>query len=643
MIISKKRRLTVWIVLACISAAFAVMHAETAARKKARYYYMAGAEQQALGNETSAYEYFKKAWQIDPTYAEGASSFGSRRLYIGLDTLQSEVELDRSLSMMKDYIDKYPGDLYENLFYGYVAGQLDHDDEGIRVLERTYGHHPQSSNILFHLSDAYAHKGDWDKAIDAIERYESQAGRTSQVSTRKLSFMLVAGDTVRAIEEVRKLTAANPTDASFAILRGNLYDVVDMPDSALVQYLRAEQLDPESGAAKLSLAEHYNNTGDSVAYDRKMYEVLLTEDLDFDQKTDLVASYLQTLLRDKQDHRRGDYLFSVLQNQYPHEPRVLDLSARYNAAKGDFGVAREQIAYAIDRDPSNVSYWGQLMTYQAADELPDEALKTFDRAKKHIVPDEQLKLYYVSVAQLAERYDSAASMLRSMIFDIQPDLPIDSVLTIGSLRRDITGAELDRLSTYLVSLGDVYYLGKDTVPAFRMYENAINIDDSNSMAKNNYAYFLSIGGGDLDKALELSRQTLTGFDSDNPTFLDTYAWILYLKGEYDEALKYQEKALEGVEGAAIRSAELYEHYGDIKAALGDWNEAISAWKEAIGIREENNETSEPEYQQTLEKIKTNESKADSTVNSDDTEDKEVIETDSHGPIQEGNNNSKLSD
>ena len=62
------------------------------------------------------------------------------------------------------------------------------------------------------------------------------------------------------------------------------------------------------------------------------------------------------------------------------------------------------------------------------------------------------------------------------------------------------------------------------------YENAIAFDDSNILAKNNYAYFLSIDGGDLVKARELSAQTITWENADNATNLDTYAWILHLSG-----------------------------------------------------------------------------------------------------------------
>lgn len=576
---------------------------EDASRKKARYYYSAGMVEQAQGNEDSAYEYFKKAYAADPGYAEAASAFGTRRLSIGLDTLQSDTELARSLSMLRQYVDKYPADVYESQYYGFVAGQLGQSDEAVRVLERAYGLHPESTSILMQLSEVYARAGDLDKAIESIGRYEKAEGLQPQVTTRKLSFLLADKDTVGAIREVSRLVDTDPTSPAYRILKGNVFDIIEMPDSALIYYQEAEMLDPESGAAKLALAGYYQQKGDSVAYDTKMYEVLLCEDLDITQKSDLVAQYLQTLMTDRHDTQRGDYLFSVLHNQYPHEPRVLDLAARYSAAKQDFRDAEEQISYALDLDPTNTVYWGQLMTYQAADDHPEKSIETYERAKKHIEPDENLKMYYASVAQMAKRYDLAAGTYLDMILAIQPGLPTDSLLTLRDVRPDISMGELDMLSRLFTSLGDVYHSGGEAQKAYRAYDNAIVLDQSNSMARNNYAYFLSIGGGDLQKALQLSEQSIAGADSENPTYLDTYAWINYLLGNYEKAEEVQLKAVEVSKKEDYRSAELYDHLGDILARNGRLAEALDAWREAVRIQEEQKDTGEDSYTLTLSKIR----------------------------------------
>lgn len=575
---------------------------EDSARKKARYYFMAGAVAKAEGRDAEAFEYYKKAYAADPSYAEAASAYGSGRLSLPVDTFQSDAELNRSLAMMRSYVDLYPEDVYEAQYYGYVTTQLGENDEAIRVLERTAAVKSAAPGVYVQLSEAYANKGDLKKAVDALGRYERSEGLNPQITMRKLSYLLSDKDTTGVLREVSRLQASDSTNVAYAIMKGNVFDVIERPDSSLYYYTLAERLDPEAGNAKLALAGYYRQQGDSVAYDNKMYEVLLSADLELDMKIELLAQYLQTLLADKHLTERGDYLFGVVRDQFPHEPRLLDLAARYSAAKQDFQGAEEQISYAIDLDPANTVYWGQLMTYQAADNRPAESLDTYDRALKHIVPDENLKMYRAVVAQQAKRYDIAASVYKGFIDSIQPGLRLDSLVSLSDLRRDITAAQLDRLSGLVATLGDIYHEAGDSQKAYRMYDNALTFNPSNTMAANNYAYFMCTDGGDLDKALELSGKSLSGDDSSNPTYLDTYAWIQYLKGNYAIAEEFQQKAMEAMEKEKYQSAELYVHYGDIKEKLGKNGEALEAWRKAVSLFEENGESDDEGYKSTLEKI-----------------------------------------
>ena len=49
----------------------------------------------------------------------------------------------------------------------------------------------------------------------------------------------------------------------------------------------------------------------------------------------------------------------------------------------------------------------------------------------------------------------------------------------------------------------------------------------------------------------------------NPTFLDTHAWVLYNMEDYKEAKKFLELALEG-----DASGTIIEHYGDVLFKTG---------------------------------------------------------------------------
>lgn len=596
------RKLLLLVISAITAAALVTMAADDAARRKARYYYHEGSVQQALGNEPAAYEYYKKAYQADPGFEEAALAYGTRRLMVGTDTLQSPAELHRSLDMMRSYVDRYPDDIYESLYYGYVAGQLDTLPEAERVLERSIAIAPDMTSILLELSEAYARGNKLDKAVESISRYESSEGMNPQLTLRKVSYLLTAKDTAGAVAAVTRLVESAPSESSFTLLKGNVFDYIGLRDSALAYYRKAEELAPESSGPKLALAGYYKSIGDSTAYDAKIYDVLLTEDLDAAQKTELLANYLQNLINDKSETKRGDYLFEVLARQYPHDPQLNALAARYSAAKQDFKEAEEQISYALDMDPTNITYWGQLMTYQAVDRRPKEAMATYRRALKHITPDDNLRYYYANVAQQDSDFDTAAGVYIDMIREIDPKISVDSTVTLRDVRPDIKLDQLDQLSVLFTSLADTWHTAGRKADSYRSYDNAITLNPNNVLAKNNYAYFMALAGDDLDKALSLSEGTVTGENASNPTYLDTYAWINFLKGNLDTAADFQKRAIDALDPDDFQTPELYDHYGDILEKRGDIVEAAEAWRKSLEVAEKNEEANTPECAATRKKL-----------------------------------------
>lgn len=551
-----------------------------AARECARYYFMEGARRQAMAEVAASYEYYRKSYHADPSYVEAGSAYGSMRSSVMTDTMQSRAEQLKSLALAAPYVDLYPDDVNEALSYGYMAYRLDTIPEAVRVLERTYVRNPKATGALLILSEVNAARDSLKASLANLGEYERVEGHSPQLSLRKMSMLLGMQDTTAAVEEASKLIETNPFEPNYMILKGNLFDVINLRDSALYWYKSAERIAPGSGAAKLSLADFYRQEGDSAKFDEKMYEMLLCEDVDLDRKTEIVAGYLQSLLSDRHDTGRGDYLFSVLRDQYPHEPKVLDLAARYSAAKQEFAEAEEQILYALDMEPGNRTYWGQLITYQLAADSTDKALATYDEAMRHVEPDNDLRHLRASVAMQAERYDLAIATYRTMAAEVDSTLRTDTLVTLSDVRPDISLGELDRLSQLFTAMGDTWHLAEQRDSAYMAYENAIAFDDSNILAKNNYAYFLSIDGGDLVKARELSAQTITGENADNATNLDTYAWILHLSGENQEAERYQKMAVEAMEKQGYESPELFDHYGDILMKLGNEREALANWRKA---------------------------------------------------------------
>jgi tetratricopeptide (TPR) repeat protein len=93
---------------------------------------------------------------------------------------------------------------------------------------------------------------------------------------------------------------------------------------------------------------------------------------------------------------------------------------------------------------------------------------------------------------------------------------------------------------------------------------------------NNYAYYLSLDNQDLERALAMSEKTIKA-EPKNATYLDTYAWVLYKLGRYQEAKKYMDKVFKYDKNP---NGANYEHLGDILYQLGDKKNAVKNWKKA---------------------------------------------------------------
>lgn len=114
-------------------------------------------------------------------------------------------------------------------------------------------------------------------------------------------------------------------------------------------------------------------------------------------------------------------------------------------------------------------------------------------------------------------------------------------------------------------LGDAQHKLGNTKEAFEAYENCLRLDPEKIPCLNNYAYYLSEENRDLDRAAAMSLKTIKA-EPNNPTYLDTYAWILYLQGRYEEAKIYMDLAVKNLKEGEEKEVYL-EHQKAIDKKL----------------------------------------------------------------------------
>ncbi len=138
-------------------------------------------------------------------------------------------------------------------------------------------------------------------------------------------------------------------------------------------------------------------------------------------------------------------------------------------------------------------------------------------------------------------------------------------------------------SDLVTSMGDALYRNGQTDSAFVYYDEAIRLNPANFLAMNNCAYFLACTDRDLDRALELIEKASAG-RPDDPTTLDTYAWVLFKRRDYEKARELIDRTLALTEEAGEElSPELLEHAGDIYFMLREPDTALAFWKRALEL------------------------------------------------------------
>ena len=164
--------------------------------------------------------------------------------------------------------------------------------------------------------------------------------------------------------------------------------------------------------------------------------------------------------------------------------------------------------------------------------------------------------------------DYAIQLLKLRMLYIKNDW--EGVLDQCGVLQELARCEGDKdhLAEALSIAGDVLYkeIG-DKKKAFAAYEEALKIDPDQATVLNNYAYYLSLEGRKLRKALKMSRRAVE-LDPDNASYLDTCGWLLYLLKKPKEAKPYFKHAmLYGGKDSAV----VLEHYAKVLAALGEDN------------------------------------------------------------------------
>lgn len=542
----------------CIAKKSADKEFLTDNQRKAEYLFLEGQRMKALEKNDAYFDLLRYAYELDPSNSVIAYYLGY--CYLTMEN-PTEEKISLALSLMQNHFDEKPDDYYESYFYGNINQKLGRNDEALRVWEKLSSIYPDKIELKYQLADNYAKSGNYSKAIEEYNSIEKTEGKSIPLTLRKLNFFLSQKDSINAINEGYNMLRSAPSNVQYNLFMGDLFQQLNKPDSAFLYYNKAQQIDPSNGYVYLSKASYYNAIGDTINYDKEIYEALINENLDIDSKLEVLSGYIQQKLQNNDLSEKIDTLFNVLIGQHPHEVSIHELYSKYLATKKDYKGAAEQLSYALDINPANADNWKKLMFIYFFGNNYNGAIEAAQKSLAYNPDNIELYQYIAPAYYQMKEYDKAIDVYHNALDKI------DSLDV--NLRSNILGG-----------LADTYYMKGDTIEAFKTYELSLDINPGNTLVLNNYAYFLAENDKDLDKAEKMSALAVKG-NPENATFLDTYAWIFFKKKEYKLARIYIESAFDNEDEP---SAELYEHYGDILFMLGEPGKALEQWEKALELK-----------------------------------------------------------
>ncbi|WP_302985559.1 tetratricopeptide repeat protein [uncultured Muribaculum sp.] len=531
---------------------------------KADYIFMEALRQHAIDKEDAYYDLLSRAYQLDPSNSDVGFFLG---YYTVMTSGDDSTMFKNGYDLMKRHFNEAPADFYSNFVYGSINDRLGSRDEALKVWTTLDSIYPHKMEISYKLAEALASSGDSSKiarAIGVYDRIEKTQGKNIPLTTSKIRAFLSSQDTASIYKEVYSLLKSAPHSVENNVFAGNVFAMFSDNDSALTYFDKACDLDSTSGLAYYSRANFYKSIGDSVNYDKEVFRALSRESLELDAKLELLTGYIRELYDDPSQQGRIQELFATLLDQHPHEVDIHDLYCSYLIAIEDYAGAAEQLGYALDIDPSSEDRWRTLLSlYMQADDYAKSAEK----------------------GETALRYHPSSAMIHFMLgTDYNLMKEYDKALSNLNKSMELTDSvDYEAVSQIMSSMGDVYYAKGDRDSAFVYYDKAISIDPDNLLALNNCAYYLAVEGRDLDKAEEMSARTIKE-RPDDATSLDTYAWVMFRKKNYTEAMAYIDKAIANSEDP---SEELYHHAGDIYFMNGEPQKALEFWEKALALDPDN--------------------------------------------------------
>ena len=400
-----------------------------------------------------------------------------------------------------------------------------------------------------------------NKPLEALRIYEELIDRFGPDWDAYYQMAQIYGATgklSKATESLKGMLELDPSSFEIRKALGDMYLRQDSVDAALSLYGELVELHPENLELRAAIAHSYLLKQD-YEHARKQFESVLTKDtLTADEQVRFGQIFVSFIEKDSAVAPYALSLFERIRDAYPSDWRPYWFIGAISSVSGDDSTALGNFQKVKELASWNPDGWVRIASIYYDRNQFAEAIQVLTEAKKAI-PEEFRIHFLLGIAYQREQR------------------PVDAALSLEKALQ-LNDKSVDAMS----ALGLVYDELKRPAESDSMYERALRINPHNHLVLNNYGYSLADRGLELDRALKMAKEA-TALQPANQSYLDTYGWVLFRLGKYEEAEQHIRKAVE----LGSTSPVIYEHLGDVYFKLSRIDKALEFWNKALKINSKN--------------------------------------------------------
>ena len=499
------------------------------------------------GDLYSADSLYKKCLELNPK--SGVVNFELSGIYLNLNQPKKALEYANIAVAISPDNEWYLANL------ALMYKENENHKKSAAVFSKLIEIKPEKTPYLFSLTEELLNDSKYKKALKALDKIEEKIGISDDLSIQKHQIYIYLKDKKNATRELEKLVAFNPENIRGLGLLAEYYQNINKASESKSILDKMMLIDSSNGLVRLSLFQYFYKNRESL----KAYNELLNVMNSLEVENNLKKQMLLQISYDDKSPYNIDQICelaeSFLKADFKNSEVLLLLgNLKMHQRKED--TACFYIRESLKINPLPFEAWTQLISST----LSRKKLGVTVRDSKNALeshPNQPFLYLALGIALNQEKnFDSAVEFLKKgkkLVFN-------DSFLE----------------SDFTQQIGDAYYGLKKFKIAFDYYEMSLALNPENINLLNNYSYYLALEKVNLERAKELILKVIEKFPN-NSTYTDTYGWVMFQRGEYEEAEKILFKA---VISSSEKSGEILEHYGDVLFKLGMKKKAVTFWEKA---------------------------------------------------------------